>query len=67
MTQAIPQYCVVGLSTHDFDCIPRVPCGEPVLGPLRVCYDHATLCLKCREEPTNPGTVCEVCASEVTP
>jgi hypothetical protein len=44
-----------------------LPCGEPVLGPLRVCYDHATLCLKCREEPTNPGTVCEVCASEVTP
>jgi len=56
-----PVGCDFDLSTHDFDTVPRVRCDEPVLGDLRVCYDHAKLCPECREEPVNPGETCNPC------
>lgn len=40
------------------------PCGEPVLSPnLRVCYDHAKVCLSSGcEQPRNPWEVfCPAC------
>ena len=47
-------------------------CGEPVLGSLDVCYDHARRCQMCVEvpdedrfaRPMNPGDeCCAACAS----
>lgn len=41
-------------------------CGEPSLtDAIGVCYDHAKLCVLCREEPASPtALVCPGCKSQ---
>lgn len=47
--------------------VETVPCGEPVLGDLDVCYDHAKTCKVCKGEPRNPEEdACRVCRAVQT-